>query len=857
MQSDFDDLLLRILDQPESKHREILEAAGASPELCSELLDLVAREADFEGFPEKPAALGLGVAGDQTVPDRPPSSRKSSPTVFPETVGPYTVTKILGEGGMGVVYLAEQHEPVKRQLAVKVIRANLTHPEAAARFAAERQALAQLSHPNIAQLFEAGTTEQGYPYFAMEYFPGEPITDYCDRHRLSIDRRLSLFATICDAVQHAHQRGIIHRDLKPSNILVAEVDGLPAAKVIDFGIAKAIDQPLAEALELTGEWAIGTPAYMSPESLRLIDGVIDVDTRTDVYGLGILLYKLLTGTRPFVTHCSTLAEVRAQLAGKDAPRPSTRLASETEETRAEVAHQRRTEASTLQRRLKGDLDWIVSMAIAWDREDRYGSAADFAVDVRRYLDHKPVMASPPSVHYRVGKFVRRNRALVAAGLVAVLALVLGTIGITIGMLRADREAERANREAALATETSEFLTSMFEVSDPRTAGGAVTAHEVLDRSAEEIQNGLQDQPLLRAQYMVTIGRIYKNLGHYDEAEQLLEQALEIRESTPDSPLSIVSNNLNVLGEVYKDQGRYDEAMAAHERALEIQERVVGPDHPMVARSLIGIGSIHNQLGRYREAEPVLKRSLEIRREIYGPDHPDVGTILNELALLYDNQGLYDLAEPLYRRALSIKERSLGPDHIDVALALNNLALLNDSQGRPEQAEPMYRRALEIYEKVLGPDHPDLARSLNNLGLLYDKMGRYDDAVPLYQRAVEINTAALGPDHWHVGVCLNNLAVVYTHQERYAEAEPVFQRVLTIYEQALGTDHPRYARTLFRFAQWHVAQGLLVEAESLFERAMAIQEKKLPADHPKALATRAAYADLLRATGRQEAAAALE
>ena len=776
----------------------------------------------------------------------------------PDRIGPFRIVRRLGEGGMGVVYLAEQDEPVSRQLAVKVIRAELTTPEAAARFTAERQALARLSHPHIAQMYEAGTTEDGYPYFAMELVTGLPITEYCDCNQMSIEERLGLFVSVCEGVQHAHHRGIIHRDLKPSNILVIEGDGVPAPKIIDFGIAKALDRPLSGITELTGDRVIGTPAYMSPESIGIGDNAVDVDTRSDVYALGVLLFELLSGTRPFDIEGASFAKIVLKIADGDVAAPSVKLRAEPTDVQEVFAGRRRDSREGLIRALRGDLDRVVAKAIARRREDRYNSPIELVADIQRYLSNQPISAIPPSLLYLSGKLVRRHRgAVVAAGLV-LLSLLLGITGTSVGLLKARSEADRATQEAATATAVSDFLIELFNLSDPaKDHGNTITARELLDRGSGEIRGRFQDQPLARARFMLIIGQIYRNLGIYEEAELLVKEALQIRGNEAGVSPLVIADAHNILGGVYVDQGRYDEALAAHQRALEILERIAGPDHFTVARSLAGVGLSYNFQGNYQEAEPILQRSLAIREKTLGHEHTDVAHSLNELALLYNNQGLYEQAEPLYRRALAIVEKALGPDHIEVALELNNLALACDSQGRSEEAEPLYRRALEIYEKILGPDHPSLARSLNNLALLYDKLGRYGDAEPLFQRAIDINIASVGPDHPYVGICLNNLAVVYTHQQRYAEAEPLFQRALKIYEESLGTDHPRFARTLFRYAQWHIDQGRLAEAEPLLERAISIQAEKLPADHPKALATRAAYAELLAAAGRQEAAEAIE
>jgi len=437
------EILVEALDQPKEEVEAFLQnLRDEDPKLLAEVRELLQAEGHLGAFLEQPAAMLADFAEED-------EEASASTVPMPDRVGPFRILESLGEGGMGRVFLAEQTEPVQRRVALKLIRTSLTGAEAAARFSAERQALARLSHPNIAQIFEAGTTDDGFPYFAMEYLPGVPVTEYCDTHRLSLDQRLNLFTAICRAVHHAHSKGIIHRDLKPSNLLVAEIDGRPVPKVIDFGIAKALDQPLTDATIQTAQRIIGTPAYMSPEALYLTDEEGDVDTRTDVYALGILLYELVAGTRPFETSGASMAQVLRKIAEEDPQRPNTRLRSLPTETQSEVAENRQIDLRSFRQRLASDLGWIVMKAIAKQRTDRYPSASELAEDVKRHLRDEPVLAGPPSLTYRIKKFVRRNRWKLAA---AAMALVLSTTAIAIQVrasLRADnlaRLSEQLGRE---------------------------------------------------------------------------------------------------------------------------------------------------------------------------------------------------------------------------------------------------------------------------------------------------------------------------------------------------------------------------------------------------------------------------
>jgi len=795
----------------------VTEACGGDRELHREVARLLDQDDSlYEGFIERPFGID-----DETRPDRPGAAPAPSPEP-PETIGPFRVLELLGQGGMGAVYRCEQDEPVRREVAVKVIRADLTQPHAAARFDVERQALARLSHPNIARILQAGTTDQGFPYFAMEYCSGAAVTEFCDEHCMSLDERLELFISICGAVQHAHRQGIIHRDLKPSNIMVTSIDGRPSVKIIDFGIAKAFDEP--ETLELTGQRLVGTPAYMSPEALGLVEGA-DPDTRSDVFALGVVLYEMLVGMRPHPV--DALAAYLSHIATEPTPSPSHRLSLVDPSTREEVAERRGVTPEDLHRQLQGDLDWIVATAVAREPDERYGSPEEFAADVRRFLDHLPVLASPPSLRYRATKFVRRHRALTALGAVAILAVVAGTVGTTVGMVRANEqarrasaEAERANDEAAVAREVSKFLVSLFEVSDPgRARGNSITAREILDRGADEIREGFGDRPLVKARFMLTIGDVFEKLGLYDQARPLLEEALEIREAELAPDHLDVAQSLHRLGWLSYRQGSFDEAEALYKSSLEIREAELGPNHSAVGSSLIKLADLYTQQGRYAEAEPLLRRSVEIKETEFGPDHPNVAVSLNNLAILFRNQERYDEAEPLFRRSLAIRETVLGSDHPHVASSLNNLANLYGAQGRYDEAEPLYERSLETLETVLGPDHPKVGHPLANLGQISWKQGRLQNAEQFFRRALELWESSYSSDHRSIGILLGRLAGVYRDQGRYEEAEPLYRRAIEI----LGAKEPGHRElreTLTDYAQLLRATGRVAEARELEARAEA-------------------------------------
>ncbi len=679
----------------------------------------------------------------------------------PERVGVYRILEKLGEGGMGSVYLAEQTEPVKRQVALKISRSPFADSEGRFRFAAERQAMARLQHPNVAQMFEASATAEGNPYFVMEHVEGDQITSFCDRKRLSIEQRLELFRDVCAGVQHAHQKGIMHRDLKPSNILVTEIAGRPVAKIIDFGIAKALDQPLAEGPQMTGDRLIGTPAYLSPEAARVGDNGPDVDTRSDVYSLGVVLYELLVGRRPFEGENTNMFQVLQRIAAEEPAEPSKLWSQLDVTTRGTMAEQRHIDPRTLRSSLSGDLDWIVLKAIAKDRRDRYDSVAELSIDIARHLRHEPVAAGPPSMVYRMKKFVRRRLGVVVSAALVVLALAAGLVARTIEARRANREASaaiearqqtevalgKAEQARAEADEVTRFLVGLFTVSDPGEAkGSTVTARELLDAGAENVRLALADQPLARGRVMQTIADVYRKLGLYDSAERLFEEVLEIRREHLTEGHIDLAETLNGLAALGAQLGRFDQAAPLFEEALAIRESRLGTDHIEVAMSLNNLASLYVELGRMDQAESLFARCVAIVENHDGPPLPDLLVAYNNLATLYTETQRYDQAEPLLRSFLDYQRKAHGSLHLYVAFALENLAEVRGHLGAYDEAESLYSEALSILEQVLDPGHPEVAYGLSSLASLYAGQGRRAEAEPLYRRALAIQTAALPEDH---------------------------------------------------------------------------------------------------------------
>jgi serine/threonine protein kinase len=625
---------------------------------------------------------------DATLGLHPMRARRALPA--DAAIGRYRLLELLGEGGMGAVYLAEQREPVRRVVALKLMRSTLQGANALGRFNAERQALARLSHPNVAAMYDAGATDDGFPFFVMERVEGQPLLAYCDDHRLPIRQRVELFIQVCKGVQHAHQKGIIHRDLKPSNVLVA--DGVP--KIIDFGIAKAIDasQPLGDATAvLTSQGVLGTPAYMSPEALC----GDDLDTRTDVYSLGVMLYEMLTGLRPHRTEDLPFAAVVRTVAEHDAPLPRVLYHTLDEFARRKIAEVRSEDERSLTSILGGDLGWIALKATAREREERYGSAADLAADLERHLNDQTVIASPPSLRDRATKFARRHRAGVIAGALVMLAIIGGIAGTTIGMLRAQRA--RSEAEAV-----SGFLTDLIDSASPWQRKNETTVRELLEEAANRVDHELKDQPSARAELLQAIGTSEFHLGHLGRAEHLLREALKLRIQTDGPDSGVVGGVENDLGLVRKHQGHLDDAERLLRESLVIREKVYGHMHGSVARGLFDLATILAMRGKNTEAESAFRESLALREKLKGVDLPTLAMTMNGLGQHLFRTGKLRESESLIRRGLDIRRR-IGDHGYADASSLLDLGNVLAAQGRFAEAEATDRAGLALLEKYVEPD----------------------------------------------------------------------------------------------------------------------------------------------------------
>jgi serine/threonine protein kinase/tetratricopeptide (TPR) repeat protein len=709
-------------------------------------------------------AAGAGTPPQVTAPLSPGAGR-STPGPAPEAagtqIGPYRILDLLGEGGFGAVYAAEQREPVRRRVALKVVKLGMDSREVIARFEAERQALALMDHPNVAKVFDAGLTDRGRPYFAMEFVQGVSITHYCDEHNLSTRERLRLFIDVCLAVQHAHQKGIIHRDLKPGNILVTLLDGKPVPKVIDFGIAKATNHQLsAQTIYTETGRLMGTPEYMAPEQAGTSG--LDVDTRADVYSLGVILYELLTGTLPIEA-----SRLRAQgyegigrvLREVEPAKPSTRLteprgrrASPTRlraqarerlpESVAEIARHRHTDPASLRSQLKGDLDWITLKALEKDRTRRYDTAVALAQDIERHLNHEPVLARPPSASYRMAKFVRRHRLGVAAAAMVTLALIAGIVGTTLGMVRAIEAEAVARANEAKARAVNRFLRDMLEAGDVNNRGLNRTLGDLLDETVRKLNAGTAPaHPEVDAEVRMTIGNAYLSQRAGDLALPLVTEALRVRRSLARGDTAAVAESMNDVGLALHYQGKLDEAERWYAESLAMRRRVCGEPSKDVVDSLNNLAGLRYSQRRFAEAEALHREALAMRRALFGPEHEDVAQSLNNLALALKEQGVAgdaakaEEAERTFRLAIDMRRRVAGPDNPRTATSLNNLATLLRDLKRPAEAEPLQREALAIRRAQLPPGHVDTINAQLSLASILTDLNKGEEAERLLREVL--------------------------------------------------------------------------------------------------------------------------
>lgn len=745
-----------------------------------------------------------------------------------QALGNYRILSRLGEGGMGQVWLAEQTAPLRRQVALKLVRVGMYDDSVLQRFESERQSLASMNHPSIAKVFDAGTTPDGQPYFAMEYVPGLPITEYCNKHRLTISERLDLFVQVCEGVQHAHQKAIMHRDLKPANILVAEVDGKATPRIIDFGLAKAVTPAATGQGLLTQVGAfVGTPGYMSPEQVN--PDLHDIDTRTDVYSLGVVLYELLTGFLPFDTKAEEqrFVDKFRQLREEDPPRPSTKVHADRESSTSK-AGERGTDPKQLVSLLRGDLDSIAMKALERDRARRYGTPSELAADVKRYLRHEPVMARPASPAYQLRKYVRRHR--VAVSVAAALALLLAGFAVmqAIQLRRTTRERDRANR-------VTDFMVGMFKVPDPSEArGNQITAREILNKASTDIEKGLARDPGTQAQMMHVMATTFQNLGLYSRAHELAKFALEVRQKSlgPDNRSTLESTAQ--LGWILDREGQFADAEKLEREALAREGRTLAPDDPLTLETMVDLAQIMEDLGNYAEEEKLTREVIRIGTPRLGSDSPQISSAVSHLGNALFFEARYAEAESEYRRDLDTSNRIRGPDDPETLSDVQNLAWVVRSQGRFAESETLFRQALAGYQRVLGPTHRDTATAMDGLAGVLLNENRLAEAEKLYRQSLATWVQILGPEHPDTLVSKHNLATLLLKEDHVQEAEKLFRDIVEVEVRTEGPTSLRTVNSKSRLAQALVREGHYAEAEKLAREAYEIQARTLGLQHPDTL-----------------------
>jgi serine/threonine protein kinase len=769
------------------------------------------------------------------------------------SIGPYILIKKLGEGGMGQVWLAEQTVPVKRQVALKLIKGGMYDSAVMQRFESERQSLAVMNHPAIAKVFDAGSTKVGQPYFVMEFVDGPPITRYCDNKKLKIRERLELFIKVCEGVQHAHQKAVIHRDLKPSNVLVVEVDGKPVPRIIDFGIAKAISsQPGADQTLFTQMGAlVGTPGFMSPEQAD--PNVSDVDTRTDVYSLGVLLYVMLTGMLPFDLDGGKkkpIDEVLRQLREEDPPSPSSKVSTE-RDTATAAAAGRGTEPGQLAKLLRGDLDWITMKAVEKDRARRYGSPSELAADIERYLEHLPVVARPASAGYRIKMYALRHRVGVGVAVGAAAMLVAFAVMQAVELRRITRERDRANRITG-------FMTGMFKVSDPSEArGNSITAREILDKASSDIDTGLAQDPELQARLMYTMGNVYLSLGLDSRAQSLLERAMDIQQRSLGPEQMETLETAASLANAMRFQGHYPDAEKLERRTLEIQRHTLGMQHRDTLNTTGDLAATLYSEGHFPEAEKLQRDTLELRRRLLGPQHPETLASMRDLSVTFRKQGHFSDAEQLQREALDIQLRILGPDHPDTLRTMNSLANTILQEAHFPEADKLYRQVLETQRKVHGPEHPDTLTAMGNLANALSEEGHFAEAVKLQRETLEIDSRVLGPEHPQTLRAMENLSFSLGNDNRLAEAEKMQREIIAIGRRVLGPEHTEVLGTMNGLESTLQRQGRFAEAEKLERETLETERRALGPQHPDTLESMNNLGDTLQSEGHYAEAEKLQ
>jgi serine/threonine protein kinase len=882
------------LQDPAERAAYVAAACGTDQQLRAEVEQLLAHDDAAGSFLNRPALPGL----EATVVE--PRLGEQPGTVL----GPYKLREQIGEGGFGVVFLAEQQAPIRRKVALKILKPGMDSKQVIARFEAERQALALMDHANIARVLDAGQTDSGRPYFVMDLVKGLPITAYCDQAQLTPRQRLELFVHVCQAVQHAHQKAIIHRDLKPSNVLVTLQDGRALVKVIDFGIAKALGQQLTDKTVFTGfAQLVGTPLYMSPEQAALSN--VDVDTRSDIYSLGVLLYELLTGTTPFDRERLRQVgfdEMRRIIREEEPPRPSTRL-STLGQAGSTVSAQRQSDPKRLSQLFRGELDWIVMKCLEKDRNRRYETASGLALDVQRYLAGEPVLAVPPSTGYRLRKFARKYQVALTTAAAMIFLLVAGAAVSTwqaVRALQAEAEAwqavqdaeqaQRAERaraegeakaklEAQLARDAKEQarqkeeqerkyaqgiakyviddVLALTSVEGQEQFGGMTevqldkdaTLRQLLDRAAAKLNQRKDLDPRTEAELRWIIGVNYRGLGEAELAISFLERCVALRKGLfgPDHVETL--NAQNNLAGCYQNAGKLNLALPLLEETLTLSKAKLGADHPDTLVSMNSLALGYQSAGKLNLAVPLLEETLNLRKAKLGADHPDTHHSMNNLAVGYLDAGKLDLALPLLEETLKHTKARLGPDHSLTLNSMNNLAMGYQAAGKPGLALPLLEETLKLRKARLGADHPHTLYSMSNLAVGYQAAAKLNLALPLHEETLKLTKAKLGPDHPDTLRSMNILAVCYRDAGKLSLALPLLEDTVKLRKAKLGPDHPHTLNSMVHLAAGYRAAGKPELAVALLEETVKLQKTKLGPDHPHTLNSMVHLAACYRDAGK--------
>jgi serine/threonine-protein kinase len=809
-------------------------------------------------------------------------------------IGPYQIIKEIGSGGMGAVFLANRVDgQFEQQVALKLIKPGMHSGDIISRFEHERQILAQLQHPNIARLLDGGMSDDGLPYFSMEYVSGMPIDRYCDHHQLSIEDRIELFITICHTVQFAHNNLIIHRDLKPGNIFVTN-DG--SVKLLDFGIAKVFDEDKdLPGLTRTGNYAM-TPEYSAPEQIQRKM----ITTASDVYTLGLILYELLTGLRPFKFNSSSLLDIERIITSTEPERPSSvikKLQSQTSEENNNllktIGEYRQVSSDRLRRKLGGDLDNICMLALNKEPARRYGSADQLGRDLQRYLKGLPVRARKESLSYRTQKFIRRHRWSVLSSTFVIFTLISIVTYYTILL---SNERDKAIAEAEKAKAVSTFLEDLFKSSDPSESKGAtITAREILERGSDRIESELSEQPEIQARMFDVIGTVYYTLGLFEEALPLFYKSLKLRNSMYNKNHPDIALSLNNIGYLYCEMGEYLLADSLLNKALAINKRHLSHYDPEFAkvygglawnwnlrgdykkadslyRKAIEIQHINNdpnvgvnynnlallmhEMNRYEEADEYFKKSLDILQDAYGEVHPEVATTYYNYGQLQRDVDNIDEAIEIHKKVLSLDRQLYGDEHPNIAYSLNGLASMMDKTGNTAEAEKLYRQALLLRRKLLGKEHPDVGYSLNNLGRALVKRGAFDEAEKLFFEALDIHRRGNGENHPAVARTLKNIGSSYYHQKKYLLSKDYLQQAIDICLHAVGEQHFTTANTMRVYSRTLAALGEDKQAIDIAKTALETAIALLGEKHSFTKSCRKNLADIYRVQGDEKSAEAL-